>query len=300
MAFEYLNQQSSQSPIHHCSLIQSGPVSQSEQGLASAPGQQPRHWQRVGLRMKRGRGREGRGKKSKKKRQHNEQTNVWRHGDGRDWGDKRGQSGKKSQCCSCHSCRSSVTVYTWADCVVRFSDQTTDQPLFFFFFLFFLFAALPRRTWAAGEETSAGNTMVRWSWWVLIPRCRPLCVVASHLRAWKGKGGRRRCWHVGGGGGADESWHTGCGPIICCGRRRPQRAAAGFICQSNFFLLLLFCVVFFTSFFSSLASWLPVCRIIVRLLCILPSPSAASPSAPVSVPRDRLRATGSAAAALPV
>lgn len=38
LALKYLNQQFSQTPIHHCSLIQSGPVSQSEQGLVTAPG----------------------------------------------------------------------------------------------------------------------------------------------------------------------------------------------------------------------------------------------------------------------
>lgn len=33
-----------------------------------------------------------------------------------------------------------------------------------FLTMWFCFAALPRKTWAAGVETSAGNIMVQWSW----------------------------------------------------------------------------------------------------------------------------------------
>lgn len=87
LAFKYLNRQSGQSPIHHCGLIQSGPVSQSELGLAGAPGQQPRHWQRAVAADDDEEKRKGRrrGRKAKKKgNPANEQTNSWREGDGPD------------------------------------------------------------------------------------------------------------------------------------------------------------------------------------------------------------------------
>lgn len=44
-------------------------------------------------------------------------------------------------------------------------------------------AALPRRTWAAGVETSAGNTMVRWSWWVPPTMHSSVCC-SLYVSAW--------------------------------------------------------------------------------------------------------------------
>lgn len=92
--------------------------------------------------------------------------------------------------------------------------------------------ALPLRTWAAGVETSAGNTMVQLSWWV--PPNTPLslclsiiflidCLFYAPLPSfllWPPSVGMDRQQR-----GADESWHAGCGPAVLLSW--PARVAAG-------------------------------------------------------------------------
>lgn len=127
---------------------------------------------------------------------------------------------------------------------MRLSDQPTDRPtkLLVFYCLFFCLQLC-----LGGLGLPAGRLQQETLWFSGAGESSSLAAVLPSAGVKREGGGAGRLGEEVG----LMSHDTGCGPIICCGRRRPQRAAAGFICQSNFFLLLFFC--FYPSFFSFFA-----------------------------------------------
>lgn len=241
----------SQSPSITPGLIQSGPASQSERGWAAAPSRspyhcQPRHSDKDTDRRK-GKKEKGKGIEKDRKKTVCEQKDHEQGGQSeikkKDW--------RKADAATTTCVRAMFQFINV--CVVWLR---TDRPCVW---PCVCVTALPRRTWAAGVETSAGNTMVRSSWWVPPTKhssvCCPLSVSSSSslllflvisfpflclTLSFKhcipffsvGMDGQQR--------GTDESWRTGCGPALCFASVDHHRcffhSDAGYSLQSSFVL----------------------------------------------------------------